>query len=121
MKDIVNKKDKEAFVTKFMQLYISPGLNKPYIRMAYGQRFELTELRNTYRVTIRGITRRYSNLFEVGEFIYNENFNPLFVYMPPLSEKKVAKLQRTKQLLTEIWNTKILYPVRKHATLYAVA
>lgn len=98
MKQRVNTRRKDMFADEFMLAYKSPGIGIPFIRMAYGQSFELIEMKNSYLVSIRGKVKRYSNLCMVAEFIYEQNFDPCHIYYPPLTDKQKARRDRKKKL-----------------------
>jgi len=117
---IVNQIQKEAFISAFMTYYKSPGQNKPFIRMAYGARFEVVELRSSYKVTIKSLIKRFNNLYSVGEFIYLQNFDVKHVYKPPLSDKKQSKAHML-ETVKKLWVSKVAFPIKKHIELSANA
>lgn len=78
-----------------MTAYASPGLNIPYIRMAYGARFEIIEMRCAWVVKIKGKVKRFNNLVHVAQYIYEQNFDHFHVYYPPV-KKKVYKRKINK-------------------------
>lgn len=96
MKKSINKEEKHDFAGAFTDAYISAGIRVPYIRMAYGKTFEIIEFKNSYLVTIRGATKRYTTLFQVGEFIYEQNFDRREIYVEPLTPKQLEKRNRKK-------------------------
>jgi len=102
MKEAINKYLREDFVTAFMHVYSSPGIGIPLTRKAYNEWFTVVEYKNTYKVTIRGITKRFSNLCMVGEFIYKENFNPSEVFISETSPKYARKIREIKEKTTKI-------------------
>lgn len=108
MKNCINKRYKDSFASAFITAFKSPGVGIPCIRMAYGKTFEIVELRTSYRVTIRGEVRRYNNLFEAGEFIYDQNFDPLYIYVPPKTEKQKLGLGRKKKMLLRLFCSRFL-------------
>lgn len=114
MKESINKYLREDFVTAFMHTYSSPGIGIPLTRKAYNETFTIVEFQNTYKVTIRGITKRFSNLCMVAEFIYRENFNPSEVYIPETSPKYAKKIREIKEKTTKILKSSLF-----DRTLYA--
>lgn len=97
MKKSINSEYRDDFIDKFMKEYKSPGIKVPFIRMAYGKPFELIEYNTAYKVTIDDNTRRFTNLFQVAEFIYDCNYDPMHVYVPVLTEKQKEKRERKKR------------------------
>lgn len=97
MKKSINSQYRDDFIDKFMHAYKSPGVRVPFIRMAYGKPFELIEYNSAYKVTIRDKTRRYTNLFKVAEFIYDENYDAMHVYVSQLTDKQKEKRERKKR------------------------
>ena len=99
MKKSINSEYRDDFIDKFMHAYSSPGIRVPFIRMAYGKPFELIEYNTAYKVTINGVTRRFTNLFQVAEFIYDENYDPMHVYVPEKTAAQKEKRERKKKSL----------------------
>lgn len=121
MKNSINKRYKDGFASAFISAFKSPGIGIPCIRMAYGKPFEIVELRSSYRVTIRGIVKRYNNLFEAGEFIYDQNFDPMHIYVPPKTEKQKLGLGRKKKMFLRMFCSRFLGRNRDSFHIYQAA
>ena len=93
----INKDKREDFAHEFMRAYRSPGLGKPYIRMAYGEAFEVIELRNSYVVRIRGTQQRFNNVLSMAEYIYDRNYNPRYVYTMSIFDEDIKRNERKKK------------------------
>lgn len=94
-----DKLDMECFVQYFMSHYpfSSPEVGIPYTRFAYGSPYLIKELKNSYQVTIKGITKRFSTLCYVGEFIYKKLFNINHCYIEDTPYKRVKELRLAKR------------------------
>lgn len=126
MRKTINKLGKDDFVHDFMLCYKSPGYNVPMIRMAYGRPFEVIELHNSYKVIIRGNVRRYNNLYQVGEFIYESNFDLREVYRPALSARQLKRIIKERKASSKEpkyypWIDKLVTSIKRPFYYHVVA
>lgn len=97
MKKSICVEKRDDFVSLFMSAYQSAGIRVPVIRMAYGKPFEIVEYHRAYKVTANGVTRRYSNLFQVAEFVFDQNYDIMHIYTKPKTEKELAERASKKK------------------------
>lgn len=96
-----NKPTREEFTHAFMNAFRFTNSGKPFIKKAYNKPFTVIETRANYKVTVGGVTKRFSNLCQAGEFIFDKTFDRKYVYRSPLVESKALKLQKMQETLNE--------------------
>lgn len=69
-----DRPNKLDFVNYFMSAYFSPGIGIRDYKSAYNTPFEITELRNSYKICVEGVTKRFNNLLFAAEFIFDKTF-----------------------------------------------
>ena len=98
-----DKIDMDSFVTYFMSHYSveSFEVGVPYTRYAYGKPYLIKELNASYKITINGITKRFSSLCYVAEFIFKQLYNPKHVYLIDTPYKRIKQLREMK--VSSLW------------------
>ena len=91
--------DEEGFISYFMSHYKSAGVSKPDECLAYGSSYIITEFRNSYRVTIKGISKRFSSLYCTASHIYHKLFDRRCVYVAETSYRQIVTLEDTSPYL----------------------
>lgn len=79
---------KQDFIDSFMINYRSAGDKVPYERTAYCKPYTVIETRANYKVSAGGVTKRFSNLYAVGCFIYDRTFDLKKTYIKPITQAK---------------------------------
>jgi hypothetical protein len=105
MRITLNKARKEEFVHAFMHHYSSPGIGIKEKKKVYNSTFEITELRSSYKVTIKGITKRFHSLCFLAEHIFDNCFDVRYIYWPPLSPYQIKKSLEFKRRADELKRT----------------
>lgn len=98
----MNKPRRADFVDSFMASYSSPGIGIKDKRQIYNTYFEMTELKNSYKVTVKGKTKRFSNLCFAAEFIFDQAYDPRYVYYPPLSAFQQKRLDESRERVAQL-------------------
>jgi hypothetical protein len=93
-----DKIDMESFVTYYMSHYSMENfeVGTPYTRYAYGKPYLIKELNNAYKVTVNGITKRFSSLCYVAEFLFKQLYNPKHVYLIDTPYKRIKELREMR-------------------------
>lgn len=102
MKLTMNKPRRDDFVNNFMSTYSSPGIGIKERETIYNSFYEITELKNSYKVTVKGKTKRFSNLCFAAEFIFDNTFDQRYVYYPPPSAYQMRKMRDTMDRVTQL-------------------
>lgn len=101
MNERCNKALMPDFIDAFIATYKPMPLNQPYDGKAYGSSYRLTETRACYKVTIKGITKRFSTLYSAASYIYEHTYNPKKIYNKPLSAFQ-ARRRQTSMTISSI-------------------
>lgn len=117
MLERINKPFREDFASSFMASYVSPGLNIPLIRIAYGKRFEIIELRSNYKVTVGKRVKRSSSLFVIGEFVYDNTFEIGYVYTRNLPLKQARRIESVKRTISNFWLDRMIQCLKQRINI----
>lgn len=102
MLEKMNHADIELFTSAFLSEYKSPGVNIKLQKKAYNTQYEVIELKRSYKVKIKEKIKRFSNIFSVAEFIFNNTFDQRFVCIANLKLKHLNQLGYSKDLMKKI-------------------
>lgn len=113
----VNAADKDLFVDKFMLLHERRGIGERWADKVYNTEFSFTEFRNTYRVEVKGKSKRFTNLCYAAEFLFDNTFDPFFVHKEPKKNTSAnKKLGKAKWTVKKYYFQQLITQLRRHLT-----
>jgi hypothetical protein len=113
MRITVNKLHRDDFIDAFIHGYWNMGIGITEKKTVYNTEFEITELKNSYRVTVKGKTKRFGNLSFVAEFLFDNCYDERYVYWPPVTPAQLNKMAKTMDRIYELRKAYVMQPIYK--------
>ena len=98
----------DSFTHALMARYKSPGLHIPYPIRAFKQDVSIIEQRSTYRVLIGNKVKRFTTLYCMAEWIFNETFDRRYIRNETLFDIEPCKLSQASKYVKKIYLTKLI-------------